>query len=70
MIRLDVMNAADAVKELHDMGLHISADMLRAGIDQKVFPFGNIIVSKNENPRCIVYRKKMLEWAAEHGFEE
>lgn len=66
-IQLDIMNAAEAASLLRQMGMKISPEMLRAGIEQGCFPFGDVIRSKQDSPRCYVYRRLLDEWAAERA---
>lgn len=69
MIDLAIMTAAEATEQLRRMGMRISPEALRDGIDQGQFPFGNLIRKKGVNPVCFVYRKKLMEWAEECGYE-
>ena len=69
MIDLKIISVAEAAEWLRSMGMKITADTLRCGIEQKQFPFGNVVRTERDNPRCYVYSKKLLEWAAEMGYE-
>ena len=65
---LSILTAAEATERLRAMGMRISPEILREGIEQGRFAFGDVIRSKNDSPRCFVYEKKLLEWAADKGY--
>lgn len=69
MIDLRILTVPEAVEWLRSMGMKIGPDTLRWGIEQKQFPFGNVVRTDQNNVRCYVYSKKLLEWAAEMGYE-
>ena len=58
------LNIREAVKILKEHGVKISEAMLRAGLEQKVFPFGEAvkIVKQTEYN---VYHKLLMDWIAE-----
>lgn len=70
MFDLKILTAVEAVEILRGMGMHISPETLRAGIEQNRFNFGDVIRSKNDNPRCYIYEKKLMEWAKDKGYGE
>lgn len=59
MVNLAILTAAEATERLRGMGMKISPEILRDGIEQGVFPFGSVVRSKNDTPRCYVYEKKL-----------
>ena len=69
MINLSIITAAEATERLRSMGMRISPEILRDGIEQGQFPFGAVIRSINDTPRCYVYEKKFNEWARDVGYE-
>lgn len=62
-----VLNANDATEQLRAMGMKISPETLRDGIEQNQFPFGVLIRKKSGSPVCYVFSKKLNEWAEEMG---
>lgn len=70
MIDLAILTAAEAADRLRSMGMRISPEILREGIEQGVFPFGSVIRSKKDTPRCFIYKKKLDQWAREAGYDE
>lgn len=70
MIDLKIITAAEATERLRSMGMRISPEILRDGIEQGVFPFGSVVRSKNDNPRCYVYERKLTEWANNIGYSK
>lgn len=62
-----VINAAEATERLRAMGLKISPETVRDGIEQGQFPFGVLIRKKSGTPVCYVFPKKLQEWAQEMG---
>lgn len=62
---IETLSPKEATEELRSMGMKISIDTLRDGIEQKVFPFGDCIQTKNGNPVYEIYRKKFDSWVAE-----
>ena len=69
MINLNIITAEEATECLRAMGMRISPEILRSGIEQGRFEFGDVVRSKNDNIRCYIYKKKMLEWAKDKGIE-
>lgn len=69
MINLAVLNAAQASEALRHMGMKITPEVLRAGIEQGVFPFGIVIETGATTRKTIVFEKKLCEWAKEMGRE-
>ena len=70
MINLSILTAAEATERLRGMGMRISPEILRDGIEQGRFSFGDVIRSKNDSPRCYVYERKLMEWAEERGYQK
>ena len=70
MINLSILPAAEATERLRGMGMRISPEILRDGIEQGRFSFVDLISSKNDNPRCYVYERKLMEWAEERGYQK
>ena len=68
--RIKALTTAEASERLRAAGLRMSPETLRDGIQQGVFPFGDVIRSKNDNPRCYVYERKLMEWAEERGYQK
>lgn len=68
MIDLAILTAESATERLRAMGMKISPEMLRLGIEQNAFPFGVVIRSKSDSPRCWVFEKRLLDWATEMGY--
>lgn len=70
MVNLAILTAQEATERLRAMGMKISADTLRLGIEQGQFPFGSLIRSKDANPRCYIYEKMLMKWAEEKGYKD
>lgn len=58
------LNVREAVKILKEHGVRVSEAMLRAGLEQKVFPFGEA-VKIVKNTEYTIYRKLLIDWIAE-----
>jgi hypothetical protein len=69
MINLNIITAEEATERLRAMGMRISPETLRNGIEQGRFTFGDVVRSNRDNIRCYVYEKKMMEWARDIGEE-
>lgn len=70
MADLAIMNVVEATEQLRSMGMRISPETLRDGIEQNQFPFGNLIRRKSGSPVCFIYRKKFEEWVQSHAYTE
>ena len=53
----------EACQRLRDIGMKISPETIRMGLKQKVFPFGDCIVSE-KSARFFVYKKLLEDWIA------
>lgn len=62
---INAMTAAEATEYLRSLGLKISAETIREGIQQKVFPFGDCITTDGKVKWCYIYKAKLDEWIAE-----
>lgn len=52
----------EAVEKLRSMGMKISPDVIRSGLEQKVFPFGDAVENGNGGYRYFVYSRLLDEW--------
>jgi len=66
MDKKPTMTPEEATERLRAAGMKISPVMLREGLIQKVFPFGDAIKSE-KSFRFFVYTKKLEEWMEERG---
>ena len=57
-----VLTVAEAATRLRDKGMKVSADTIRLGLQQRVFPFGDCIRTGDDNTRCYVYEKLLNQW--------
>ncbi len=62
---IDAMTAAEVTEYLRALGLKISAETIREGIQQKVFPFGDCITTDGKVKWCYIYKAKLDEWISE-----
>ncbi len=61
--KIETLTIKQAVDELRELGMNITPDRLRAGINQGVFPFGICIQMKNFEFE--IYRVPFEKWIAE-----
>lgn len=66
---IPTINVTDATNILRGMGMRISPDTLRDGIEQGQFPFGHCIRSRTGNPVYFVYKRLFDQWVAERALE-
>ena len=66
---IETMTAEEAAYRLRSMGMRISPTILRAGIEQGVFPFGVVIRSECGSPRCQVFVRLLERWLDEVSTE-
>ena len=59
------LSTRQTIEKLRAAGLSISDDTLRNGLEQRVFPFGNVIRSSAGNPVVYIYDKLLEEWMQE-----
>lgn len=64
---IQTYSAAEAAEILRAAGMHISAETVRLGLEQGVFPFGFVIYSAEGKPRCCVFAKQLRSWIEEVG---
>lgn len=63
-----VISVKDAAKILREHGMQISDGDLRAGIEQKVYPFGDA-VTVTSKPVFHVYQPLLMQWINERSVE-
>ena len=64
MDTIETMSCQEATERLRAMGMKISPETVRSGLQQKVFPFGDYIATPAGNPVYIIYTRLFEEWAA------
>lgn len=63
-VTIDIISAERAAEKLRAMGMRISPDTVRRGVQQGVFPFGDVIDCAG-GVRCYVYTKLLEKWIKE-----
>lgn len=58
------LTVEEACQKLRDVGMKISPETIRMGLQQQRFPFGDCIVSE-KSVRFFVYKKLLDDWIAE-----
>lgn len=66
MSKLMIIGIKDAAQILRDHGFHISEGDLRAGIEQRIYPFGDAIVV-TKKPVFHIYRPLLMNWINERS---
>lgn len=61
METIQTINTQQATEHLREMGMKISPDTIRRGIQQGVFPFGDCIVT-DRGAHCYIYVRLLDEW--------
>lgn len=64
----DIMTAGEAVERLREAGMHISRETLREGLAQRVFSFGDCILT-DKGTVCHIYRPLLEKWISERFTE-
>ena len=64
-----VIGIKEAAQILRDHGMKISDADLRAGLEQKVYPFGDAVVVTSQ-PVFHIYKPKLLAWIDERSEEQ
>lgn len=63
---IENMTVEEATQKLRAMGVRITAPVLRSGIAQGQFPFGNYIQTE-KSCKCYVWTRLFNEWVAERA---
>ena len=63
-----VIGIKDAAKILREHGFQISDADLRAGLDQKIYPFGDAVVVTSR-PVYHIYEPLLRQWISERSCE-
>lgn len=66
MEQIKTLTAQEATERLRSMGMKISVEAVRDGLQQGAFPFGNYIQGA-KNRIFIVYEKLLNAWIAERA---
>ena len=61
-IKIETMTVAEATEKMRAMGIKISAETLRDGIEQKVYPFGDFVCKRTGGKVYTIYTKLFDEW--------
>lgn len=68
MRKIETMCPEYAAEYLRDLGMKISGQTLRMGIEQGVFPFGTVIMLP-KSPVYHIYKRLLDEWVEERSVE-
>lgn len=68
MIR--TLMAAEATERLRAEGIRISPETIRAGLQQKVFPFGDCVMVDGKPKWCYVYASMLESWRKKRKAEQ
>lgn len=60
----------EAAEKLRGLGMKISPDVIRAGLEQRVFSFGDAVENGNGSYRYLVYDRLLDEWIRLRAAEE
>lgn len=69
MDKIETISAEAASERLRALGLAISPTIVRDGLQQRVFPFGDCITTETSR-KCIVYTRLLDQWIAERSVEQ
>lgn len=64
-MQIPTMTTEEATEQLRALGIRISPQIIRDGLQQGAFPFGDCIQSRKGNNVYHIYRRKFEEWVAE-----
>ncbi|MBR3570646.1 MAG: hypothetical protein IKN96_07615 [Oscillibacter sp.] len=64
----DLMTTEETVRRLREVGMKTSRETLREGLAQRVFPFGDCVLT-DKSPVCYIYRPLLERWIAERFTE-
>ena len=62
------MSITEAADIMRQAGIRGSAERVKLGIQQGVYPWGECIQMEN-SPQCVVYAKLFFKWLKERGEE-
>lgn len=63
--KIETITVAEAAKRLRELGMSITPETIRLWLLNKVYTFGECVLSKNGNPVCHVYTKLFDQWINE-----
>ncbi len=63
---IETMSVEEATEKLRAMGVPISPTVLRLGLQQKIYPFGDYIAT-DKSCRCYIYTRLFEQWVAERA---
>lgn len=62
MKEIQTITPAEATERMRALGIKISPEVIRAGLEQGVFPFGFAIRTGDGTARYIIFEKLFNEW--------
>lgn len=63
-MQIEMMTVEQTVERLRSLGMKISPELLRDGIEQRVFSFGSHIKSRHGGSEYKIYRRLFDEWVS------
>ena len=69
MKQIEVLSPERAAEELRGHGMKITAETLRCGIRQGIYPFGVCVITGSGSPVYQIFRRLFDAWIAERTTE-
>lgn len=69
MTRINTITPQEAAMRMRRAGLHISPSSIRQGIEQRVYPFGDYVLTANGGKRYWIYESLFQRWLEERSTE-
>lgn len=63
--KIATMTTEEATEQLRALGIRISPQVLRDGLEQGAFPFGDCIEGRKGKRIYHIYKRKFDEWVTE-----
>jgi hypothetical protein len=64
-MRIETIPAQEVAERMRAAGMNITPDVVRSGLEQRVYPFGDCITTKSGGKRYFIYVRLFEDWMKE-----
>lgn len=62
--KINAITPQEATERMRAVGIRISTDVIRRGLEQRVFPFGDAVQTGEQKYRYLIYEGLLEKWIA------
>lgn len=65
--RIETLPVSEAAEMIREAGIELTAEEIKLGLQQRVYPFGDCIMLDTGEPIFYIYKKLLLQWITDRS---